>query len=858
MRCVSTTIKMANWSSLVTRNPVTKKVIMRITTFILALLLFGATANAQTRIPLNHGWNLQRMDDTLTVAATVPGTVHTDLWHAGRIPNPLAGCNEAQLQWIGEASWKYSTNVEITTEQINNQNIELVFEGIDTKSEIRLNGELLGSTNNMFRQYRFSVAKQLKVGTNKLEVIVAACDAAQELQKQPVTLPGGEWAGVRKSAYHFGWDWGPKFVTAGIWKPVYIESWDKVLLTNLHITTLSWDDLKANLTATVSINSDRKQRTSVAITVNGNEVTTLSANLLLGKNRLTIPFSIDKPQLWWSNGLGEQPLYTIAATAKVKKSTTTGTTTYGIRTVELVQEPDSAGKSFLFKVNGSPVFMKGANIIPRHSFLPEANDTNLRRLITDAADAGMNMLRVWGGGAYEEDLFYHLCDSLGILVWQDFMFAGSMYPSDSAFLNNVKEEATQQVQRLSNHPCLALWCGNNEVSEAWHSWGWQKQYKISGSDSVKIWQGYRSLFENLLPSVVAKEDSTGIYWPASPLNGWGRKQSMTEGDAHYWGVWWGMEPFEVYRQKVPRFMSEYGFQGFPYPETVKQFSSNENTPPDSAELKCHQKHPVGYQTISEYMKREGLNPRSLKEEIYMSQLLQAKGMGMAMEAHRRAKPYCMGSLFWQMNDCWPVVSWSAIDFYGNPKAVYYTAKHAFADVLVSPVEKDGEMKVWVVSDRSSSFDATLTAKLMTFFGESLAEEVMLLRIDANSSTQLDFTEIASAIKRINPLKHFVVFELKDATGKQYRAIHYIATLGKLSIPTTEPVLEIEEINGRKYLTIFSGIMIKNLFVWFPGIDARLNDNFVDVIPGEPLTIEIKSAASVEELNRGMRSQWLNQ
>ncbi|SDC68883.1 beta-mannosidase [Williamwhitmania taraxaci] len=830
---------------------------MRIAIHILAILLFVATANAQTRLSLNNKWTLNRINDTLSVPATIPGTVHTDLWHAGRIPNPLAGCNEARLQWIGEVNWKYTSTVELTKEQINNQNIELVFDGIDTYAEVRLNGQLLEKTENMFRQYRFPAEKLLKVGTNNIEVIIFAGKAKEELQKQPIFLPGGEWAAIRKSPYHFGWDWGPRYITAGIWKPAYLEVWDKQKITNLHIETQSVDSQKANLSTIVSIISEKNQKASIAITVDGVQATAINAKLQKGENRVSIPISINQPQLWWSNGLGKQKLYNISASIKVKKTASTLATTYGIRTVELVQEPDSIGTSFFFKVNGQPVFMKGANIIPRHSFLPEASDTNLRQLITDAADAGMNMLRVWGGGAYEDDLFYHLCDSLGILVWQDFMFAGSMYPADPSFLENVKVEATQQIQRLRNHPCIALWCGNNEVSEAWHNWGWQKQNKISPSDSAKIWQGYLSLFENLLPSLVAKEDSARAYWPSSPLNGWGRTKSMTEGDSHYWGVWWGKQPFDVYTEKVPRIMSEYGFQGFPYPETVKRFTSTEDGTPDSTELKCHQRHPIGYEIIDEYLDRENLHPKSLLDKIYQSQLLQAKGMGMAMEAHRRAKPFCMGSLFWQLNDCWPVVSWSAIDFYGNPKAVYYTAKHAFADVLISSVEKEGELEVWVVSDRQSSFDATLSAKVITFFGETVAEEELLLHIDANSSTKIDFPEIVTTLKELNPKKHMVVLAMEDASGKQYLATHYFAPLGDLSLPATEPIMQVAERNGKKVLTLSSGIVVKNLFVWFSGIDARLDENFVDIIPGAPLTVEIHTKASVGELTATIKAQWLN-
>ena len=333
---------------------------------------------------------------------------------------------------------------------------------------------------------------------------------------------------------------------------------------------------------------------------------------------------------------------------------------------------------------------------------------------------------------------------------------------------------------------------------------------------------------------------------------------MTEGDSHYWGVWWGKQPFEVYTEKVPRFMSEYGFQGFPYPETVKRFSSTENKTPDSTELKCHQKHPIGYETIDEYLERESLQPKTLLNRIYQSQLLQAKGMDIAMEAHRRAKPYCMGSLFWQLNDCWPVVSWSAIDFYGNRKAVYYTAKHAFADVLVSPVEKDGKLSAWIISDRLSSFDATISAMLMTFYGEIVAEEEALLRVTANSSTKIDLPVIDTAINGQNRQKGFVLFEMKDANGKPYQSTHYFASLGKLSIPATAPIIQIDDINGKKYLSISSSILVKSLFVWFVGIEAQLEENFVDIIPGKAIKIEVKTNASTQELTHCMRTMWLNQ
>ncbi|MFN3940327.1 MAG: glycoside hydrolase family 2 protein, partial [Chitinophagales bacterium] len=304
----------------------------------------------------------------------------------------------------------------------------------------------------------------------------------------------------------------------------------------------------------------------------------------------------------------------------------------------------------------------------------------------EVKNANMNMLRIWGGGIYEKDVFYNLCDSLGILVWQDFMFACAMYPGDSAFLSNVKKEITYQVKRLRNHPSIALWCGNNEIDEAWHNWGWQSQYHYNTTEQKEIWSWYENVFHHLIPEVLSQTDTSRNYWPSSPSIGWGHKESLTSGDVHYWGVWWGNQSFEYYNQKVGRFMSEYGFQGMPSYRSFKNFTPLPELRYNSPTLKTHQKHPVGYETIFTYMQREYPVSDNLASSIYLSQLLQARGISIAMEAHRRNRPYCMGSLYWQMNDCWPVTSWSAIDYYGNRKALYYASKKTFAPLALSIVK----------------------------------------------------------------------------------------------------------------------------------------------------------------------------
>lgn len=348
-----------------------------------------------------------------------------------------------------------------------------------------------------------------------------------------------------------------------------------------------------------------------------------------------------------------------------------------LHNLELVQDADSVGQSFYFKIDGKPTFMKGANWIPADVFLPRVTKSKYRKLLLAAKEAHFNMLRVWGGGTYEDDAFYDLCDSLGIMVWQDFMFAGAIYPADAHFIENVKQEVIDNIRRLRHHKCIVLWCGNNEIDEAWHNWGWQEQFHLSDADSAKMWQDYKHLFEELLPQLVKEHDGTRPYIATSPMHGWGRKESMTEGDSHYWGVWWGLESIEKYKEKVPRFMSEYGMQAMPDWETIQQYSKPEDWDTSSIVMKVHQKHPTGYKTLANYLAQNGYHPTNFKGFAAATQDVQSHALATAVSAHMNATPYCMGTLFWQFNDCWPVSSWSVIDYYGRKKKAYYTVRDLY-------------------------------------------------------------------------------------------------------------------------------------------------------------------------------------
>ncbi|RLD23374.1 MAG: glycoside hydrolase family 2 protein, partial [Bacteroidetes bacterium] len=479
---------------------------------------------------------------------------------------------------------------------------------------------------------------------------------------------------TRKAAYHFGWDWGPRFVTSGIWRPITLKAWNKARIKNIYTSTLKLNDKNAELQTHIEV--EVVEEGLYLIVLDGKKHI---EKLAKGINSVNYPFQIENPKLWWCNGYGEANLYNqkveLTQDDQVLDSKEIN---YGVRTIELVNEPDSMGTSFYFKLNGKPVFMQGANYIPQDMFLPRVKDAQYENLIEDVKQANMNMLRVWGGGIYENDLFYDLCDKNGILVWQDFMFAGSLYPDDTEFKENVKQEVIQNIKRLRGHPSIALWCGNNEIEVAWNNWGWQNQYGYSPEDSIKIWDNYKSIFHQLIPEQIAIYDSLRDYTPTSPLSNWGTAENFDRGSMHYWGVWHGREPFENFENNVGRFMVEYGFQSFPEMSTLKQVMSDSSLNLNSSAMKNRQKSYIGNGLISDHIKQYYNEPETFEEFVLLSQQTQAKGLQMAIEAHKTKQPHCMGTLFWQLNDCWPGPSWSVIDYYGKHKLAYDMVKKEYS------------------------------------------------------------------------------------------------------------------------------------------------------------------------------------
>jgi beta-mannosidase len=841
------------------------------------ILPFVSPAQILEKKFVKNKWEFKKASDKKWLKASVPGTVHTDLFYNKLIPDPFYADNEQQLQWIENEDWEYQTTFLVSGSDLSQSHIELKFDGLDTHAKVYVNDSLILIADNMFRSWKSDVKKYVHKGKNKLHVVFesAVKRGKAEAKKLAYTLPGDEKVFTRKAQYQYGWDWGPRFVTCGIWKNVTMLSWSDARILNVKLIQQSLSDTLAELEFVCEIQSDVEANAYLEI-MKGNKIDfsgqiVSKVKLKKGIHTYSVFYNVKNPQRWWSNGLGFPTLYNFEISLSYdSRFLDRKRIDIGLRTIELIQDKDSIGKSFYFKLNGVPVFMKGANYIPQDNFLPRLQEADYSTIIKNAVDANMNMLRVWGGGVYADDAFYTACDKNGILVWQDFMFACAMYPGDDHFIENVAEEVIGQVERLRNHPSIALWCGNNEVDEGWKNWEWQKQYHYSEKDSSLIVQNNEALFNYFIKDIVTAYDGSRAYWPSSPSIGWGHKESLQEGDSHYWGVWWGMETFEMYEKKVGRFMSEYGFQGMPALNTLSRFGVFDSKigqdgtnvaidyddeyilkhlhDIDSVNLNAHQKHPTGYKTITTYMERDYIVPKKINDYAYVSQLLQAKGMKIAIEAHRRAKPYCMGTLYWQMNDCWPVTSWSSVDYYDHWKASHYQAKRSFNEVIVSIVEKDDSCFVYVVSDKLQEIKAELLIGLYDFTGKALWSEQLSIVTDANTSKQV-YCFDKNNLKGIDLKSVFLRSTLTTTNGflPVESAVHYFVKPKELVLARPNFEVREEVCEKTQCFTIISDVLMKDICITFNGEDLNLSDNYFDLLPGEGRIIYLPEQVEIKNL-----------
>ncbi|MEO8177711.1 MAG: glycoside hydrolase family 2 protein [Deltaproteobacteria bacterium] len=819
----------------------------------------AARASSSSRFALSGPWEFRQVAEP-SVAGTsaapaawqpaqVPGCVHTDLLAQGQIPDPFFGQNEQALQWIGERDWEYRTHFTGDAAGLSRDQVELVFEGLDTYASVTLNGAKILDADNMHRQWRVSVKPWLQPGENTLSVRfhspLRAAEAAY--QRLGYALPAPNDRGdpplsmfTRKAPYHYGWDWGPRFVTSGIWRPARIEAWDQARIANLHVLTTSLNDERAELSVEATVEALQAGPAKLEVALAGSPpLASVQVDLRPGTNLVRAAVAIEHPERWWPNGLGAPHLYTLEASLSqsgVLRSSQTARV--GLRTLEVVHRPDADGKSFSVVINGAPVFMKGANYIPQDSFLPRVGPERYDRLLRSAAAAHMNMLRVWGGGVYEDDRFYELCDELGILVWQDFMFACSLYPSDPAFLANVREEAILAVRRLRNHASLALWAGNNENEWGWRDWGWRQ--KFSPEQQAQIGAGYVRLFHELLPEIVNREDPGRFYTRSSPSANDDAipANQLGSGDMHYWGVWHSQEPYEKYADNVSRFMSEYGFQSFPELSTIARYAPASDFWLDSEVMRAHQRHPRGNQLIAAYLERDFRAPRDFDSFSYLSQVLQATVVQFAAEAHRRRMGYNGGSLYWQLDDCWPAASWSSIDYFGRWKALQYHARRFFAPVLASTTEENGQLRVYGVSDRRSQSALRLALRTLDFEGQPHFEKSFELALAANASKLYFEATVAEVLGGQARADVVFVAELFEGTERLSRSLHYFVKTKELELP--DPELELERGSpaaGRVPLRVHARRLARAVRLSNPSSAGSFSDNYFDLLPGETVSLE---------------------
>jgi beta-mannosidase len=813
-------------------------------------------------LTLDRGWQFRQITSTPQDAeagwlpATIPGDVHLDLLANKKIEDPFYRDNESKLQWIENASWEYRDSFDVTPALLARTNVDLVFDGLDAAAQVYLNGTQVLNADDSFRVWRVSAKAHLHAGSNLLRIVfpspiaaaqlVAAADPWQPRTKvEPKTY-------IRKAAYEYGWDWGPRFVTSGIWRPVRIEAWDKARIADFAIRQRDVSKAVAHVDAEVEIEASSSGPAQVSVqdsAVAGPATASRLVVLHAGTNVIDIPIEIRQPKLWYPAGYGDQPLYEFTANVSIAGHTAEKRTAKaGLRSIVLDRHLDQWGRSFQLIVNGIPVFAKGADVIPFDSFANRVTTGNYRRILESARDANMNMIRHWGGGYYETDEFYQICDELGIMVWQDFMFGNDWQPGTYNFKLTIEAEAEDQVRRLRNHPSIVVWCGNNETEEAL---GWAPRDKLPLEVKYQMWQDYLTEFSGILNRVVERLNAETPYWPSSPSSDYeALSDKYQSGDAHLWDVWHGRVPFSTYETHNSRFVTEYGFQSFPEMKTVEAFTQ----PEDRASIftpvmLAHQKNNEGNAIIHDYLLKDYPEPKDFASFLYVSQVLQAEGIKIGAEHFRRSRPETMGSIFWQLNDCWPVASWSSIDYYGRWKALQYYARRFYAPILVSPHVEDGSVKVYIVSDETNAQPATLRARLMDFDGRVLLESSQDFSIDPLASkVYLDWplAKLAQA-GGANTSAVFVVAELTSRNTLLSRNLTYLAPTKEVHLKPAQLAVDTTGANGKYSIRITSQVLARSVYLSFGSLDVQVSDNYFDLLPGETREITATSAASIDAL-----------
>ncbi|WP_294083282.1 beta-mannosidase [Proteiniphilum sp. UBA5384] len=818
---------------------------------------FILSAQQDEILPLNDGWEFSQMDKGQWYSAEVPGSVQHDLVRHKVLPDPFYGTNEEKVQWVEDENWDFRKTFTITAGQLQYDDAQLFFEGLDTHADVFLNGSRIFRSENMFIGYKIPIKHLLKEGENHL--YIRFYSPIQLMMPARATFgydyPAGndhreEKLSIynRKAPYHFGWDWGIRIAQMGIWKPVSIKFYNDAYIEDYYVKQALVTEQLAKIDNRIEIHSVANDPIEATVTIEyslqGDTGQPISKNITLypGNNIVSLPQEINRPKRWMPVHWGEQHLYDF--TVKIvsgNRQIAKKTVRTGLRSIRLVQESDQYGKSFYFEVNGIPLFAKGSNYIPGEIFTTQQDADFYNTLFDNITAANMNFVRVWGGGIYENEEFYRQADERGILVWQDFIFGCVPYPSDDSFLKNVEQEVTYNIKRLRNHTSLAFWCGNNEIEEGLNHWGWQNDYPTEVMD---IWfEGYNKTFRELIPGLVNELDGTRSYIHGSPYNSnWGNPEKFTSSDAHDWGLWHGRMPFEAMADRLPRFASEFGFQSFPEMKTIRTFAEAKDFDISSDIMKIHQKSGIGNEVIKQYMDMYFHTPKNFEDFVYIGLVMQGNGMEESVEAMRRGRPYCMGALYWQINDDWPVVSWSSIDYYNNWKAQHYRMRDVLAPLALGVESKDSKLNYYTMSDfLQDRNNLRLTVQVIDFSSGKQKEFTERVDAKANDCRIIKTFNIADLVSETEKNHTMIHAFLSDDKGNVLSSKdHFFYWPNKLELPETEVQTNVQYRDGEYKITLSSKKLAKDVFVEIPILGARFSDNFIDLLPGEKRTIIITS------------------
>jgi beta-mannosidase len=780
---------------------------------------------------LTGSWQFRQVGRDEWLPATVPGGVHTDLMAAGRIPDPFVADNERRVAWVAASDWEYRRSFAVDGALLKEAQVWLVCDGLDTLATVTLNGHELGHTANMFRQYRWDVKAFLRPIDNEL-LICFASPVRYVTEKQAVrplagvsqAIPGGPH--LRKAPCQFGWDWGPQLPPIGIWKDIRLEGCTSARLGEVHLRQ-HHENGSVTVEARVIVRSwDDTPRSAVLRLVAPDGQVFESSAAVAAENESRLEVRISDPQIWWPNGYGAQPLYRASVELHQADSLLEQREyQLGLRTIELRQQPDEWGRSFTFVVNGVPIFAKGSNWIPADSFPTRITDRRLEKLIRAAAETHHNMLRVWGGGFYEDERFYDLCDRYGILVWQEFIFSCSIYPLDNPeFLDNVHHEVIENVRRVRQRASLALWCGNNEMEWGWHDWNWDRP------EQQDLKAAYDLFFHHTLREWCHADDPDHAYWPSSPSSDtpFAAPNGQLQGDAHYWDVWHGRKPFTAYRDQYPRFMSEFGFQALPPLETIRTFADEADWNMTSYIMEQHQKNASGNALMVGQLLDTFRLPRDFQALVYLSMVLQAEGIRYGVEHWRRHTDRVAGTLYWQLNDCWPVASWSSLDYFGRWKALHYAARRFYAPLLMSIEDKPPAHSIYLSSDLRDCWEGTVRWSLETLTGDVLTSGKEPVKAAPLAVTHVHTLDFADRVSADNQREQVFVAELWQGDR---RCAWQVATFAPTKhVALIDPAIQLDpRVEGDQLIVdVAAGALARLVELSLSGADVVFSDNYFDL------------------------------